>query len=193
MATDQTNGQAGSEDAGLPLAEAARRLGVTENALRKRAQRGSVPAAKGADGLWYVFIDIPDGQAIDQATEGGHDQANGQAVDQATAGPDRTDELIASLRAEVGFLRGELTARSEELRRKDHIIAGFVERLPELPAGGDGPTTHPEAPGATGAGAAPFAPSVAAWRARTTREVDLDAPAAPVPWWRRWWRRSGDG
>ncbi len=57
----------------------------------------------------------------------------------------------------------------------------------------DAPRTQPEAPGATETGAAPFAPSVAAWRARTTREVDLDAPDAPATWWRRWWRRIADG
>ena len=173
MATDQANGQAGNEDAGLPLAEAARRLGVTENALRKRAQRGSVPAAKGADGLWYVFIDIPDGQAISHATEGGHDQADGQATGQATARPDRTVELIASLRAEVDFLRGEITARSEELRRKDHIIAGFIERLPELPAGEDAPVRAPNAPG-------------------TTERTEPGREASPA-WWRRWLRRVGEG
>ena len=173
MATDQASGQAADQDTGLPLAEAARRLGLTENALRKRAQRGSVAAAKGADGLWYVFLDGLAGRADDQATEPAAGQDDGLPTGQATATPparpDRTDDLIASLRAEVAFLRGEVTARSEELRRKDHIIAGFVERLPELPAGGEGPTARPEAP--------------------QRAEPPTTASDAPPPWWRRWWRR----
>ena len=42
--------------------------------------------------------------------------------------------LITSLEEQVSFLRSELVARNEELRRKDHIIAALTERIPELPA-----------------------------------------------------------
>ena len=118
--------------------------------------------------------------ATDQAT----DQAGGQDTDQAAARPDRTDELIASLRAEIDFLR-------EESRRKDRIIAGLVQRVPALPAGQDAPETPPAAQGAAEPTAPAFRPSVAAWRERTTREVDLDRPSEPA--WRRWWRRMTGG
>lgn len=40
---------------GLPLAEAARRPGVSENAGRQRLKRGTLPAAKG-DGGWRVAM-----------------------------------------------------------------------------------------------------------------------------------------
>ena len=39
----------------------------------------------------------------------------------------------------------EPAARTDELRRKDHIIAGLVQRVPELPAGQEAPTTRSEA------------------------------------------------
>jgi hypothetical protein len=45
--------------------------------------------------------------------------------------------------ADIAFLRSELEARTEEIRRRDHIIAGFIERLPELPAG-DHPQQMPQ-------------------------------------------------
>ena len=74
------------------------------------------------------------------------------------------------MREDLAFLRNELAARAEEIRRRDHIIAGLVERLPELPAGGDGPTTHHSAPGAA--------------------ERAERAPDPSSPWWRFWerWR-----
>ena len=80
---------------------------------------------------------------------------------------------LAEMREDLAFLRNELTARTEELRRKDHIIAGFIERLPELPAGEDTPRTQPQTPG-------------------TTRQSEPAADASD-PWWRRWWRRVTEG
>jgi hypothetical protein len=176
MATERASGQATDQDTGLPLVEAARRLGVTENALRKRAQRGSVAAAKGTDGLWYVFLDGLAGRVDGQAMEpsaGLAARLPGLATATPTARPDRTDDLIASLHSEVDFLRGEVTARSEELRRKDHIIAGFIERLPELAAGEGDPTTHRSAPGAA-------------------ERADA-GPDDQGSLWRRWWRRVTEG
>ena len=41
---------------GVPIAEAAEELGVTVELLRKRAQRGTIPAYK-VDGRWFVVLD----------------------------------------------------------------------------------------------------------------------------------------
>ena len=41
---------------------------------------------------------------------------------------------MIAMREEIAFLRTELTARTEEIRRRDHIIAGLVESLRALPA-----------------------------------------------------------
>ncbi len=197
MSTAQASGQATAQDRGLPIAEAAQRLGVSENALRKRAQRGSVAAAKGADGLWYVFLEgmaernggQADGQASAPAGGQPADRPGGQDTASPAAGPDRTDELIAALRAEVDFLRAELTARSEELRRKDHIVAGFIGRLPELAPVGDAPAAQPGAPGAT---ERPERPSPIAWR-RPPPAEEVPAEEALMLRWRRWWRRVVNG
>ena len=107
-------------------------------------------------------------------------------------------ETIGRLERERDELRAE---RDSDRRLADQLVdllqadrEGLRAELDLLRAGAeprDAPAAQPEAPGATGTGSAPFAPSVAAWRARTTRQVDLDEPAAPVPWWRRWWRRAG--
>ena len=138
MATDQAIDQAG----GVPLPEAARRLGVTENALRKRVQRGTVPAAKGADERWYVFLD-------DQAGGQGAGQDAGQATDQAAARPDRTDDLIDALQAEVTWLREQMSFKDQTITALAARVADLADRLPELASGQDAPVTRPEAPGAT--------------------------------------------
>ena len=57
--------------AGLPITEAAKHLGVTTELLRKRAQRGTIPAYK-ADGRWFVVLD----QADDPVQDSTRDQAH---------------------------------------------------------------------------------------------------------------------
>ena len=69
---------------------------------------------------------------------------DGPGPDRERPSPDPSGELtllrefLTAREQEVDFLRGELTTRSEELRRKDHIIAaladGLARRTPELPA-----------------------------------------------------------
>ncbi len=59
--------------------------------------------------------------------------------------------LVDTLHDQVAYLRGvietrdrELEARTEELRRKDHIIAALTERIPELePAASPEPRQSP--------------------------------------------------
>ncbi len=84
---------------------------------------------------------------------------------------DRTlaDQLVDALQAERDTLRAEL----------DRVRAAQEAAV-----------AAPEPPHAAGPPDPAFLPSVAAWRERTTRAVDLDRPSGPVPWWRRLWRRQ---
>ncbi len=47
-----------------------------------------------------------------------------------------SDELVLQLREEIAFLR-------QQVERQNHLIAGLIQRVPELPAG-DAPTTRQE-------------------------------------------------
>ncbi len=57
----------------------------------------------------------------------------------STALIDAKDETIAELRDRVSQLTNILTTRDEELRRKDHLLAAALERIPALEAPQDAP------------------------------------------------------
>ena len=122
-------GRANGSSHGVPIGEAAALLGITTTAVRKRIRRGSLLATKNPDGTWTVHLDP---ETIGQAA--------GQSTGTPTDSP-AVDERVAILKQENQRLWAELERRSEELRRKDVLLAQFAERLPELPA-----TTTPASP-----------------------------------------------
>ncbi len=83
-------------------------------AIRGRIKRGKLPHVK-EGGTVYVLL------PVDQTTTG-----RNQSSDQSG--------LVEELRDRVRRLEHDLDVRSEEIRRKDHIIAGLVNRVPELSA-----------------------------------------------------------
>jgi hypothetical protein len=103
----------------LTLAEAAEVLGVSKDGVRMRVRRGTLRSEKGEDGLVYVFLD-----ATAHAT--------------TTAEPQRevevSRELIEALREQVEDLRSRLDRETEANRENRRIIAGLIERVPELEA-----------------------------------------------------------
>ncbi len=89
----------------LDTKQAASILGITPDAVRKRASRGQLESEKGADDKLYIWLD----------------------TDTPPPGQDDRDRLIE-------FLRHELDVWQEEARRKDHIIAALAERIPAIEA-----------------------------------------------------------
>jgi hypothetical protein len=112
----QTPGQTAGQTT-VPIVEAAARLGISVDAVRKRIQRGKLIGHKTDQGWTVVWIE-PDIRP-DSVQTGVPDQS----------------AVIVRLESEVDFLRAELSDRTEEIRRRDHIIAGLVESLRALPAG----------------------------------------------------------
>ena len=101
----------------VSVAEAAHRLGISQDAVYKRIKRGSIPWDKGEDDKTYVWIDEVDGST---------DRAR-QSTDQASESSNYVskDELLSEMRARVSFLE-------EELQRKDAILLSLTQRIPEL-------------------------------------------------------------
>ena len=131
----------------MTVQEAADALGVTVEAVRGRMHRGKYGREKDRDGRVFVLVpadELPGGQPERSSERLGDRLSNGRANVQpnVTAGPEL---LVERLLDEVAFLRAELAARTdalrrreqlhgEEIRRRDHIIAGLVERIPALEA-----------------------------------------------------------
>lgn len=105
----------------VTVQEAARRLGVSQDAVRQRIRRGSMRHDKDDKGRVYVYLNPTDTRPTDV-----HD-APRDAVHDASR-----NELVTELRDRVRFLEAELTDRKEESRRKDHIIAALTQRIPQL-------------------------------------------------------------
>ncbi len=94
----------------VTVAEAAVRLGVKEQAVRKRIQRGTLVYDKDDDGRVHGWLDAEDG-----ATRTGNDSSM------------RT--LVQGQQNEIAYLRQEAEDWKEEARRKDTIIMSLAQRI----------------------------------------------------------------
>ena len=119
--------------------EAALLLGLSVDAVRKRAERGRLKKEKAADGTVYILLDT---DRTPRDTEDAETRATSEGI--ATS----RDALIESLRDQIDHLRRELDVRNDELRRKDHLLAAALERIPELEA-----SAEPREPSGTAAAA----------------------------------------
>jgi hypothetical protein len=104
----------------VDLTTAAGILGLSVATLRKRLQRGTVAGFKAPDGSWRVVLDKVDspGQMGGQGGQpGGQDHA----------------ALVETLRDEVQFLRSQLQARDEEIRRFQVLLQQQQHQARALP------------------------------------------------------------
>src|SRR4051812_23138275 len=94
--------------------EAALLLGLSVDAVRKRADRGRLKKEKAPDGTVYIILETSDETRQTEAPIG-HKTSQDIPEDETS-----TSQLVASLQDQVEYLRRELDIRNEELRRKDH-------------------------------------------------------------------------
>src|SRR5918995_5476225 len=104
----------------ISVAQAANRLGITQDAVRKRIARGTIRHEKDHEGRIFVYLDTFE-------SEYETDQDNGQGAESKTVLDDDQDKYTRSLEDQIGFLR-------RELERKDTIIMSLTQRIPELEA-----------------------------------------------------------
>jgi hypothetical protein len=143
----------------LDVKEAAQVLGISTDAVHKRAKRGSLDSEKDEDGRVFVWLDTED---------------NGYTKDSQDVQP----LLTARLESENEFLRQELERRSGELAEMRRIVAGLVQRIPEIepvqetssePPGGPVSASWEESSGTVGGEA----------------ETEAEKPSERPSFWRR--------
>ncbi len=129
-------------------------MGVSESAIRKRVQRGTLQHHKEQDGRVYVYLDI------------------GETVEDKVRDASR-DELVDELRDRVRRLEQDLDTRDRELSEMRRLLAGALERIPEIEAPRDSPPEPRDAR-----------------ETRTEGEPGTGTPADDTGEPRRsWWRR----
>jgi hypothetical protein len=165
-------------DEGTTVAEAARILGITEGAVRKRVERGKLTARRTTDGRLIVHLER-DTTATD------------------TTRQSRDDRYTRGLEAEVEYLRRQLDqereARTEERRRHDTLMAQLTQanaalaaRIPELEASAtQEPAESPQRVADEPERAEPHSATEGA-QVGTERPQQRSgglAPADKLPWW----------
>jgi hypothetical protein len=99
----------------LTVAQAAAQLGVSQDAIRKRIRRNTIDYDQDPDGRIYVYVDL---------SEVVQDESSDASM----------ERLVQVQHDDIEFLRRELETRTEEIRRRDSIIAALTHRLPEIEA-----------------------------------------------------------
>jgi hypothetical protein len=117
-------------DRRVTVVEAAAILGITPDAVRSRLRRGTLRKDEAPDGTVLVALssdgrDGPDASAADRPT------------DQTTVA------YIDGLKSKIEVLERELVDWKEEARRKDHLLAAALERIPAIEAPPDTPSSEP--------------------------------------------------
>ena len=121
MAEDNVGRQSGR---GITVDEAARHLGLSVDAVRKRVQRGQIAHENDLAGRVHILLD---------ETETIQDK-----------GPDTTGqqgELLDELRDRIRYLERQVEEERDARRRADTLLAQLMQRIPELE-----PPAPPESP-----------------------------------------------
>ena len=174
MSSDHHPDQDAFIRAGLTIAAAADRLGVSENAVRQRIKRGTIDAAK-VDGVWRVALPDPEDDQQDgyQGRPSGDPLADQEATGRSVVIPEAAraqlaairDEFVSPLVATIGALERELGRREAE---RDQATRERDELQAELASLRDAAVARSEALGAT--------------------EPPKQASETLALRWRRWWR-----
>ncbi len=124
QATDPSTNQ--PTDRRVSVAEAAVLLDLSEDAVRSRLKRGTLRKEKAKDGTVLVVL----------GTSGSPDRPTNSTAQPnarpATGQPPDQSDLVEVLRDQVGFLRQQLEEEREANRENRRLIAGLVQRVPEL-------------------------------------------------------------
>jgi excisionase family DNA binding protein len=144
----------------VTIQEAARRLGVKEDAIRKRIQRGSLRHEKTEEGRVFVWVDTAQDETQVTAKDPYQDASR--------------DALLAAKDETITALREQLAQANERDRENRRIIAALTQRIPAIEA----PQEHSEPP--------ERGTDEQQGRGPVPKSGGPQEPAEPQSWWRRW-------
>jgi hypothetical protein len=149
---------ADQEDRGATIAEAARRLGVSENAVRQRIKRGAVAAWK-VDGVWRVML-AEVGESSDHHTDYQRDQEDDhQGRPSGNQEPTMTSAVSLAARAQLSAIVEEMLAPlvaqheartaglARQIGRLEAERDALWSRLEQIEAEQEAPVAANQAPG----------------------------------------------
>ena len=96
----------------VTVAEAAQRLGVKEQTIRKRITRGTLRSDKDEDGRVHVYI-----------------PHTSEDIDEDETAP---DALVDSLQDQIVYLRDQLDAERRANEQNRRLLAAALERIPAI-------------------------------------------------------------
>jgi len=118
----------------LEIGDAARVLGISTEAVRKRIKRGSLKAQKNGDGQWQVILD-------EERLASLHREFGPEATPVDPASVAASLSLVRSsaaieeaLRDEVDVLRDEITFLREEVSQLQTVILSLTQHIKLLEA-----------------------------------------------------------
>jgi hypothetical protein len=130
-----TNGDRTGEGMGrFPVTEAANILGISTEATRQRIKRGTLPTERDEEGNVFVLLK---GNSTRTTADSTRADANG--TNDGTSGgnhtnANRTDDGTDDKERLIQTLYEQLEQANERDRENRRIIAGLVQRVPELEA-----------------------------------------------------------
>jgi len=150
----------------LTVPEAASWLGITEAAVRGRIKRGTLRSYREEGNVYVVLVG---------------DESRGESTANRDApATDPREELVEELRGQVDYLQGIIGTRDRELSEMRRLLAGALERIPEIEAPRDSPPEPRDAP---------RVPETVAEETEgtdvPTGQVDRETGVQRRSWWRR--------
>ena len=171
----------------VTLREAARVLGISKEAVRKRVKWETLAHEKGEDGQVYVYLPdgnvyLPDGGDVevddggDVRPEGGDRDPRDRDHGHPDHGrPDARDELVHELRGRVEDLRQQLDAERAANRENRRLLAAALERIPAIEAPREPRERHETPSGGPNRG-----------EPRPAKTDAQEGAERRPSWWRRW-------
>ena len=140
----------------VTIQEAAERLGVKEDAIRKRIQRGTLRHEKTPEGRVFVWVDAAPDATQDTTQDAYRDVSH--------------DALLTAKDETIAALREQLAQANERDRENRRIIAALTARIPAIEAPQEA-RESPETPSDTAS--------------NRIGPPEPETPAEVRPWWRR--------